>query len=107
MADHNGRMVVTEIWPFLPTMFDQSVDSAWPHRRGEPNGPLVVYFMWEGSKNDGVWVDQMKEALACVRQVALEEGCTTNNVPVYCNTTLDVITTPKQIYRDHLDDCLD
>ena len=93
---------MAEIWPFLPTMFDRSPDSAWPHKRGEPNGPLVVYFMWEDKKNDDVWIDRMKEALGRIRQNALDEGCTTRDAPVYCNTTLEAATTPDQIYRGNL-----
>ncbi|KAH9039783.1 hypothetical protein EDB85DRAFT_1887199 [Lactarius pseudohatsudake] len=103
MEQYNGKMVLTEIWPFLPTMFDQSVPSAWPHKRGEPNGPLLVYFMWEGRDNDGVWIDQMKTALDRIHRIALEEECTTPSAPVYCNTTLEEVTTPEQIYRDNLD----
>ncbi|KAH9042971.1 hypothetical protein EDB83DRAFT_2227926, partial [Lactarius deliciosus] len=103
MEQHNGKMVLTEIWPFLPTMFDQSVPSAWPHKRGEPNGPLIVYFMWEGRDNDRVWIDQMKTALDHIHGIALQEGCTTPDAPVYCNTTLEDVTTPEQIYRDNLD----
>jgi hypothetical protein len=102
MGIYEGRMVVAEIWPFLSTMFDRSVTSAWPHERGKPNGPLVVYFMWEGEENDKIWIRQMKEALGNIHQIALDEGCTTSNAPVYCNTTLEDVTTPEEIYRDNL-----
>jgi hypothetical protein len=104
MEKHRGRMVVADIWPFLPTMFDKSVDSAWPHKRGAPNGPLLVYFMWEGKENDDAWINQMKTALVHIHRIALQEGCTTRNTPVYCNTTLKDVTTPKQIYQDNLSD---
>lgn len=96
-------MAVADIWPFLPTMFNTSVDSAWPHWRGAPNGPLLVYFMWEGRENDKPWIDQMKTALHHIHQVALRENCTTPDAPVYCNTTLEEVTTPQQIYRHNLD----
>lgn len=95
-------MVVADIWPFLSTMFDTSVDSAWPHRRGEPNGPLLMNFMWEGMENDKIWIDQMKMALDHIHRIALQEQCTTLNAPVYCNTTLVDVTTPEQIYRANL-----
>ncbi|KAI9441861.1 hypothetical protein H4582DRAFT_1849534 [Lactarius indigo] len=104
MERYKGRMVVADIWPFVSTMFDQSIPSAWPHKRGEPNGPLLVYFMWEGKENDGKWIDQMKTTLDRIRRIALQEGCTTPSAPVYCNTTLEDVTTPEQIYRDNLDD---
>lgn len=103
MEKHKGRMAVADIWPFLPTMFNTSVDSAWPHRGGAPNGPLLVYFMWEGRENDKPWIDQMKTALHHIHQVALRENCTTPDAPVYCNTTLEEVTTPQQIYRHNLD----
>jgi hypothetical protein len=103
MEKYKGKMVVADIWPFLQTMFDTSVDSAWPHRRGIPNGPLLVYFMWEGRENDKPWIDQMKTALHHIHQVALRENCTTPDAPVYCNTTLEEVTTPQQIYRHNLD----
>ncbi|KAH9058186.1 hypothetical protein EDB87DRAFT_1578183 [Lactarius vividus] len=76
----------------MPTMFDQSVPSAWPHKRGEPNGPFLV-----------VWVDHTKTALDHIHRITLQEGCKTPSVPVYCNTTLGGVTTPEQIYRDNLD----
>ena len=102
MDQHKGRMVMADIWPFLPTMFDRSPDSAWPHKPGKPNGPLVVYLMWEGKKNDEVWINQMKTALDRIHRIALQEGCTTLDAPVYCNTTLEDVTTPPQIYQGNL-----
>ncbi|KAJ6526907.1 hypothetical protein DFH09DRAFT_935774, partial [Mycena vulgaris] len=97
-------MIVAEVWPFLPTMFDKSVDSAWPHKKDTPNGPLLVYFMWEGRENDEVWINQMKTALNHIHSIAILEGCTTKNAPVYCNTTLEDVTTLPQIYRGNLRD---
>lgn len=98
-------MVVADIWPFLPTMFKGSADSAWPHNDGEPNGPLLVYFMWEGKENDKAWIDQMKTALHHIHEIALQEKCTTNHAPVYCNTTLKLgvkdFSSPEQCERWH------
>jgi len=103
MADYGGKFVMTEIWPFLPR--NGSTDSAWPHQNGSSNGPLLVYFGWDG-ENDETWINQMKEALGRIRDVALREGCTTSDAPVYCNTTLadQNFTTLEQIYRDNLAD---
>lgn len=97
-------MVAADIWPFLPTMLKKSVDSAWPHDGTEPNGPLSVYFVWEGVENDGLWVGQMKTALRHIHEIALQEKCTTDDAPVYCNTTLEDVTSLKQIYRHNLAD---
>ncbi|KAH9020958.1 hypothetical protein EDB85DRAFT_2293668 [Lactarius pseudohatsudake] len=86
MEKHKGRMVVAGHF-------------SWPHKRGEP---YLVYFVWEARENDGVWIDQMKTALPYHR-IALQEGCTTPSAPVYCNTTLEDVGAPEQIYRGHLD----
>ncbi|KAH9058183.1 hypothetical protein EDB87DRAFT_941807 [Lactarius vividus] len=102
MEQYGGKMVMAEIWPFLPSMFDKSVPSAWPHKSREPNGPLIVYFMWEGEKNDEVWIPQMVTALDQIYRTAEYEGCTTSSTPIYCNTTLES-TTPEQIYQDNLE----
>lgn len=104
MEHYRGRMVVTEVWPFLPSMFDNSVDSAWPHKKGSPNGPLVVIFTWEGKENDSVWIKQLKTALDEIRRTALQEGCTTPDAPVYYNTCLSEVTRPEDIYRHNLPD---
>ncbi|KAF9067051.1 hypothetical protein BDP27DRAFT_1423219 [Rhodocollybia butyracea] len=96
MDKYNGKMIVTDVWPFLSGMFDNSVDSAWPHKRGEPNGPLLLYFLWEGEENDKVWVDQMKTALGHISRIALAEGCTTATTPQYGNTSLNM-DTPDQL----------
>ena len=101
MKMNKGEMVVTEIWPFLNTMFDKSSPAAWPHVKGQPNGPLIVYFLWDGKEYDEFWIDQMKEALANIRTVALSEKCTTDNTPVYWNTTLGD-TSVQEIYRNNL-----
>ena len=104
MEKHNGRLVVADIWPFVPNMFQRSTDSAWPHKDNEPNGPLLVYFMWEGMENDEVWIDQMKTALSRIHDIAIQENCTTNLAPVYCNTALKDVTSLEQIYRHNLND---
>jgi len=103
MKEHHGKMIVIDIWPFLPRY---SNDSAWPQQSGSCNGPLLVYFGWGGAYNDKIWIDQMKRALDHIRDVALKEGCTTSDAPVYYNTTLadPDVTTPQEIYRHNLAD---
>ena len=93
---------MADIWPFLSTMFAKSTDSAWPHRSGEPNGPLIVYFMWEGKENDDIWIDRMVAALKVIQEAANKAGCAKGNEPVYCNTTLVEATTHEQIYRGNI-----
>ena len=102
MQRHNGKMIVADIWPFLPTIFNGSPSAAWPHESNRPNGPLLVYFLWEGEENDYVWINQMKEALERIHAVALEEKCTTEDAPVHLNTSLSETTSVKAIYRGNL-----
>ncbi|KAH8797297.1 hypothetical protein DL96DRAFT_1788040 [Flagelloscypha sp. PMI_526] len=100
MEHHDGKVVVADIWPFHKEMFRNSKDTAWPHNK--PNGPLLVYFMWEGRRNDQFWIDTLKDTLKALHNVALAENCTTENMPVYSNTALAENTSLEQIYRQHL-----
>jgi hypothetical protein len=102
MQKYSGKMIVTDIWPFLPSIFDHSTPAAWPHERGLPYGPLVVYFLWEGEENDHAWIDQMKKALKNIHSVALQEHCTTQDAPVYLNAALSETTSVEDIYRHNL-----
>jgi hypothetical protein len=105
MEKHGGKLVVADIWPFLPTMLESSVDSAWPHNGKEPNGPLLVHFMWEDMTNDSVWIGQLKTALRRIHEIALQEKCTTDDAPLYYNTTLKLgvedFPSPEQCERWH------
>jgi hypothetical protein len=62
---------------------------------------VLAYYQWKDAKDDKYWVDEMKRALTEIRKVALEEGCTTRNAPVYGNTSLED-TPVKDIYRGNL-----
>jgi len=101
MKDHGGKLALMDVWPFLPTIFDNSKPAAWPHPLGHAVGPLLAYFLWEGPANDAFWTARMQTALDNVKAVALREGCTTENAPVYSNTCLETVT-PEEIYRDEL-----
>lgn len=115
MVAYKGRMVVTDIWPFLPDMFKNSTDAAWPHTHSVPNGFTVVFFVWDSGDTpekteeiDDVWISQMEKALAAIKKVAQDEECAPkpdkNPLPVYCNTALAKITKPNDIYQDNLSD---
>ena len=103
----NGRLVVVDIWPFLPTAFDNSTPSAWPHEKGKVVGPLLAYFLWDYEEEDDFWVETMKQVLENLRKVALQEGCTTNDTPVYSNCALREYTTVEQVYRGNLGKLVD
>ena len=107
MQRYNGREVVADIWPFLPTMFgatEDDAESAWPHKRLRPNSFILVYFVWDGSEHDNDWIQLMKDALDHIHDAAKKQGCTTDDAPVYCNTSFADrgFTTPEKIYRDNL-----
>ncbi|KAH9924779.1 uncharacterized protein B0H18DRAFT_1011165 [Fomitopsis serialis] len=98
----NGQMVLIDIWPFLPSIFDNSPrGAAWPHKKGAAFGPLLAYFRWEKAEDDKFWLRKMKTALKNIEKVALEEGCTTGKLPYYSNTSLEDVTA-RMIYRDNL-----
>ncbi|KAG0701510.1 hypothetical protein DFH29DRAFT_555526 [Suillus ampliporus] len=101
MKDNQGKTAVIDIWPFMPCMFDSSSPAAWPHKEGQPNGPLLVCFQWEGENNDKYWIELTKQILQSIRKVAKQEGCTNDELPSYCNTSL--ADTPVQdIYKNNL-----
>lgn len=106
MKEHKGKLVLLDVWPFLPSIFDDSTPAAWPHSKGNAFGPLLAYFLWEGSSEDRYWVGVMQQALDNVRRVAEDEGCTDENAPVYLNNALDY-TPVNDIYRTNLVDLSD
>ncbi|KXN88054.1 Bifunctional solanapyrone synthase [Leucoagaricus sp. SymC.cos] len=102
MKDHQGIRVSFEIWPFHKDAFNgiSRGDTAWPHEQGKVFGPLVGWFDWSGKDNDNFWLKEITKALKELRKVALKEKCTTENMPMYLNITLED-TPVKDIYRDH------
>ena len=101
MKNQSGNMVLIDIWPFLPTIFDQSNPAAWPHKKGDPFFPCIAIFWWDNESDTNFWILEMKRALAAIHAVALQQGATRTNFPIYMNTTLD--TTPvADIYRSNL-----
>jgi hypothetical protein len=101
MKDHKGKLVLIDVWPFLPTMFDKSTPAAWPHTKDQPLGPLLAYFVWEDETEDAFWVGEMRRALNAIHKVALREGCTTRHAPIYANTALEDVTI-QEVYRGNL-----
>lgn len=102
MAANQGIRVSYEIWPFHKNAFNgvKREDSAWPHEEGNVFGPLVGWFEWSGEDNDKYWLEKISNSLRGLRNVALKENCTTENLPMYLNITLED-TSVEDIYRDH------
>jgi len=105
MPCHNGRRSSFEIWPFHKDSFNgvTTKDSAWPHEEGKVSGPLIGWFEWSGAENDDFWLIEIKKALDKLHEVALEEGCTANDLPVYLNIALEN-TSAKEIYGVNYDE---
>lgn len=101
-ASHGGLQIYPDIWPFLPTIFDNSPPSAWPHTKGHSNGPLVINFKWLNEADDSFWLQAIETTTNALRELALEQGCTTPDAPVYYNLALDQ-TPVSDIYRENLD----
>ncbi|KAG8982312.1 hypothetical protein FRB94_002600 [Tulasnella sp. JGI-2019a] len=45
MVDHKGKLVLLDVRPFLPNIFDHGKASAWPHSRDTSYSPLLAYFL--------------------------------------------------------------
>jgi hypothetical protein len=105
MVANKGIRVSYEIWPFHKNAFNgiKRGDSAWPHEEGKVFGPLVGWFEWSGKDNDKYWLEQISNSLRVLHQVALKENCTTVDLPMYLNITLED-TSVKDIYRDHYEE---
>ena len=108
MEANNGRRASFEIWPLHKDSFNgiTTKDSAWPHEEGKVFGPLVGWFEWIGKENDNFWVTKIRDSLKTLHEVALKEGCTTNDLPNYLNLTLET-TSAKDIYGDNYNELKD
>ena len=108
LPGHNGRRASFELWPFHKDAFDGITldDSAWPHEEGNVFFPLIGWFEWLGKENDDFWLREIKTALEKLHEVALEEGCTTNDLPIYLNIALES-TSAQAIYGVNYDELKD
>ena len=97
-----GKTIVMDIWPFVHEMFDNSSPAAWPHKKGQPNGPLVACFLWDGKENDAFWIRQMNRALSAIEAKVYGVGAAPST-PIYTNTTLAERTGVSDVYRQKLD----
>lgn len=102
LASHGGLQIYPDIWPFLPSIFDNSPPSAWPRTKGQANGPLVINFKWVDEANDSFWLDAIETVTTVLHELALLEGCTTIDTPVYYNLALEDVP-PSSIYRGNME----
>jgi len=102
IRQHGGTRITIGFWPFTTTMFDNATNSAFPHDKGKPNCPIIVYFTWEGKQNDAYWIDTMKTTLDNLRAKVLEERPESKGLPYFINTALAEATTVEDLYRNNL-----
>ncbi|KIJ32108.1 hypothetical protein M422DRAFT_266198 [Sphaerobolus stellatus SS14] len=102
LAAHGGISIATDVWPFLPSMFDDATPSAWPHFKGKPNSFALVKFLWEGSQNDSFWHSQMKMATTNLQNVINDTHLVLPNPPYYLNTADAYVIKTEEVYRDNL-----
>ena len=100
-TSHKGFQIYVDIWPFVSTIFDKSPPSAWPHTKGNPSGPLVINFKWEGQENDQFWLPAIENFTAGLLRLAVDQGCTTSDAAQYYNLSLDNVTA-FDIYRGNM-----
>jgi hypothetical protein len=83
-------------------MYDHSPRCAWPHKAGEPNGPLVINFKWTDVEFDAYWYDAIKHVTEELKAEAWRQGVTyPKTTPQYYNLSLDETHVGK-IYQDNL-----
>ncbi|KAH7920995.1 FAD-binding domain-containing protein [Leucogyrophana mollusca] len=102
LAANKGLTAHYNLWPFLPTIYDHSSGGAWPHDKGYPYTPLLVYYLWEEDADDKFWIKHMKDAIKRIHDVAIAQGCSKADAPIYCNITLED-TPVSDIYRGNLE----
>lgn len=98
MREKSGILVSIDIWPFHSKVFQKSTDSAWIHPNGSSYGPCIAYYRWANASDDDFWLNEIERALGEVRRVALSNGCSSQDIPLYMNTALDTVSV-KDIYK--------
>jgi hypothetical protein len=88
------------MWPFNPNMYNNSTPAAWPHKQGEPNGPLVINFKWRNAADDDFWMDNVRATTEALREEAINQSVATQNTPIYYNLALDG-TPAESIYQEN------
>ena len=100
LRKNDGLQIYIDIWPFNPKMYDNSKPAAWPHKQGEPNGPLVINFKWRNPADDDFWMDKVRATTEALREEAINQGVATQKTPIYYNLALDG-TSAESIYQEN------
>ncbi|KAF9465830.1 hypothetical protein BDZ94DRAFT_1234435 [Collybia nuda] len=102
LKSKRGLSVIVDAWPVHGSIFDDSPPgAAFPHKRGEPFGPMLAYFRWEDEKDDEFWITKLKGTLNRIRVVARNLGLTPRKPALYNNLSLETVPVHK-IYRENM-----
>ncbi|KIY71000.1 hypothetical protein CYLTODRAFT_451236 [Cylindrobasidium torrendii FP15055 ss-10] len=102
LKSKNGVAIVIDAWPVHESIFDNSPpDAAFPHRRGQPYGPMLAYFRWQNAEDDDFWLTKLKGTLNRIRVVARREKLTPRKPALYNNLSIESVPTHK-IYRENM-----
>ena len=102
IGQHGLTRVTIGMWPFTAAMFDHATDSAWPHVKGKPNCPVIVYYTWEGEENDQRWTNATKTTLNALREKVFKERPLSKDLPIFINTAFAEVTRVEDLYRANL-----
>lgn len=99
---HHGLSVIVDAWPVHKAIFNDSPPgAAYPHKRGEPVGPMLVYIRWENEADDNFWLATLKGTLDRILAVATDLGLTPKEPAYYSNLSLEIMPA-HMIYRDNM-----
>jgi len=100
---HKCRRIGISLWPFTEDMFENATHSAWPHRKSQPNLPVIVYLTWEDKNDDEFWLEIMKSTLKNLRKRIYDISPSSRDLPHFINTAFAGTTTLSDLYGDNLE----
>ncbi|KLO09263.1 hypothetical protein SCHPADRAFT_943763 [Schizopora paradoxa] len=101
---NGGKLILMNVWPFQPSVFEDKKPTFWPRLPSFAlGGPLIAYFVWDSTKNDSFWIQKMQTVLNNVLKVAIAQDCSTESISTFSETWLAPLT-PGEIYRGDFDE---
>jgi hypothetical protein len=88
---------------FLPNMFAHSrVPSAWPPSRSRALLPFAAHFAWGPASSDGVMFSALRESVAGLKNLGMEEGQDLETLPLYPNYAM-ADTPLEKVYGENVE----
>ncbi|KAJ7730429.1 hypothetical protein B0H16DRAFT_1677064 [Mycena metata] len=88
VLDQGEFLVVTNIEPFLPSVYSHGAPSAFPPIRNASYQPNLLYFSWNSSSSDAVFHAALKESVRHLTDVAVQLGQPVADAALYANYAL-------------------